>query len=365
MEARQVLESLVRRLLSRMGLVMMRRATLAHLKDRAADLQARLDLLASTCSGSQAGYAARTAAEIERAKAAVMAKYGRWTAENIDLGHGVVTGGFSTQGVWDRLHGSTQIMYDLLHRQDLSGVRILDLGALEGLFSIEFARHGATVVAVEGRTANIRKAEFAAEMLGLRNLSFVQCDAVHVSLKNLGSFDFVHCAGLLYHLNVDRALMLIRNIAEMATRGCIIETCYATEPKEKYVFGDHEYFGASYREFAQGITPAEKEACNWSALQEDCVFFFTEPSLINAMIDAGCTSVYTVLHPHVRPNANRRAFVGLRHVEAAVKTGDEQFKRFAPSRVPEREALEYARPTHLSVRNPRTRKALPVAPLRS
>jgi 2-polyprenyl-3-methyl-5-hydroxy-6-metoxy-1,4-benzoquinol methylase len=55
----------------------------------------------------------------------------------------------------------------------------------------------ATVVGIEGREANIMKAEFARKALGLSNLRFVQSDVRKLSISNIGAFDVVLCWGLL------------------------------------------------------------------------------------------------------------------------------------------------------------------------
>ncbi|MBC1220039.1 bifunctional 2-polyprenyl-6-hydroxyphenol methylase/3-demethylubiquinol 3-O-methyltransferase UbiG, partial [Nostoc sp. UCD120] len=81
-------------------------------------------------------------------------------------------------------------------------MRILDLGCLEGLYSIGLALHGATVVGIEGREVNFQKAKFAKECLGLNNLEFIQDDVLNLSPEKYGYFDIVLCCGILYHLNV-------------------------------------------------------------------------------------------------------------------------------------------------------------------
>jgi 2-polyprenyl-3-methyl-5-hydroxy-6-metoxy-1,4-benzoquinol methylase len=65
-------------------------------------------------------------------------------------------------------------------KKSLEELRILDLGVLEGAFSIELARRGATVVGIEGREANIVKAQFAKEALSLNNVDFILDDVRNV-----------------------------------------------------------------------------------------------------------------------------------------------------------------------------------------
>ena len=79
---------------------------------------------------------------------------------------------------------------------------ILELGALEGAHSFLLAEHPGVkrVVAVEGRTANLRKARFVQERLGIRNVEFLQANLEHTEVAPFGKFDAVFCCGLLYHL---------------------------------------------------------------------------------------------------------------------------------------------------------------------
>ncbi len=59
---------------------------------------------------------------------------------------------------------------------DRNGLRIVDLGCLEGGYAVEFARAGFDVLGIEARQDNIDKCEYVADKVGLRNLSFVQDD---------------------------------------------------------------------------------------------------------------------------------------------------------------------------------------------
>lgn len=78
---------------------------------------------------------------------------------------------------------------------------ILELGALEGAHSFMLAQHPRVrrVLALEGRAANIRKAEFLKEIFGEHKVEFGQAN-LETDPLNVGSFDAVFCSGLLYHL---------------------------------------------------------------------------------------------------------------------------------------------------------------------
>ena len=79
---------------------------------------------------------------------------------------------------------------------------ILELGSLEGAQSFILAQHPGVkrIVSLEGREANLRKARFVQELLGIRNVEFIQANLEHSDLTSLGKFAAVFCCGLLYHL---------------------------------------------------------------------------------------------------------------------------------------------------------------------
>ena len=79
---------------------------------------------------------------------------------------------------------------------------ILELGSLEGGHTFELARRpGVTsVVALEGRRANLARAQTAARLLKAGNVRFIHADLETVALQQFGKFDAIFCSGLLYHL---------------------------------------------------------------------------------------------------------------------------------------------------------------------
>ena len=78
---------------------------------------------------------------------------------------------------------------------------ILELGALEGAHTFMLAQHPRVqrVLAIEGRAANIRKAEFLKQVFDVRNVEFAQAN-LETDPLNVGTFDAIFCSGLLYHL---------------------------------------------------------------------------------------------------------------------------------------------------------------------
>src|ERR1700722_5752392 len=130
----------------------------------------------------------------------VIQTYGVWNAHNIHLQDDIYTIAPCIVGDEVKLRRIVQCVFDLTGGS-VEGLRILDLACLEGLFAIEFARHKARCLGIEGREANIEKARFAKDVLSLDSLEFVQDDVRNLSLEKYGEFDVVLCLGLLYHLD--------------------------------------------------------------------------------------------------------------------------------------------------------------------
>lgn len=236
----------------------------------------------------------QTKEAIEQRLAELKLKYGDW-AYDIPLPYGIWTRG-DLQKPHTRLKRIVQIANDLSNKP-LSACRVLDLGCLDGIFSIEFALHGAATVGVEIREANIQKALFCKEVLGLDNLDFRQDDVRNVSLESYGEFDVIICSGILYHLTALDSINLIKKMFEMATRLVIIDTQISLNPEEEIHFENNRYWGDTYREHSLGASTEDKVNRLWSSIDNETSFWFTRPSLINIISKAGFSSVYECFVP--------------------------------------------------------------------
>lgn len=123
--------------------------------------------------------------------------------------------------------------------------RILELGSLEGGHSMALAsRAGVEVVALEGRTENIRRAEMVKNLLSAKNVTFVHANLEEPDvLRRFGYFDAAYCCGLLYHL--PKPWELLGQIAGV-TEGLFLSTHYC--PAEKATIEQNGYAGCWYTE---------------------------------------------------------------------------------------------------------------------
>lgn len=221
-------------------------------------------------------------------------EYGAW-AFDIPLPFDVWTGG-NLNIPHTRLKRIVQIVSDLVGKP-LKECRILDLGCLDGIFSIEFAQHGAETIGIEVREDNIKKAIFCKEVLNLNNLDFRHEDARNISIESHGMFDAIICSGLLYHLTAPDAIELISKMFNMSHKVVVIDTHIALEPVTHYLNGNDEYWGKPYIEHSEHDSHKIKSKRLWASWDITQSFWFTRSSLINILNRAGFTSVYECFAP--------------------------------------------------------------------
>lgn len=176
---------------------------------------------------------------------------------------------------------------------------MLDLACLEGLYGIELARHGAEVVGIEGREANIEKARFAKDVLALDNLTFVQDDVRNLCAEKYGHFDVVLCLGILYHLDAPDVFHFVEKMAEVCRRLAVIDTHVGITPNRSFIYNSKEYSGWAFLEHRPGLSQEEKLKDAWASLDNDYSLWLTRPALFNLLTDSGFTSVYACHSPAV------------------------------------------------------------------
>jgi 2-polyprenyl-3-methyl-5-hydroxy-6-metoxy-1,4-benzoquinol methylase len=241
--------------------------------------------------------------DIELQRQAIVEQHGEWTAHNIYLKENRYTYGPGVENflIQMRNHGAqlrrvVQVVSDITN-QPLSDLRVLDLASLEGLYGLEFARHGASVVAIEGRQPNIEKARFAKNVLGLKNIEFVLDDVRNLSVEKYGRFDVVLCLGILYHLDAPDVFHFVEQLFEVCERAVVICTHVAKEASKSHWYNGKEYFGAPYSEPLLEDSRDKVVQAVWHSLDNVESFWFTRPSLLNLLTRVGFTSVYTCQTP--------------------------------------------------------------------
>ena len=119
--------------------------------------------------------------------------------------------GVFTPGIND----SDTVLAGLELPQDLSGARVLDIGARDGFFSLICEQRGAQrVVAVDHQDVNKTGFPILQEIFDSR-VEYVTENVYDLSMEKHGKFDLVLCLGLLYHLRDPlHALSAIRQVCD-------------------------------------------------------------------------------------------------------------------------------------------------------
>jgi hypothetical protein len=242
---------------------------------------------------------------IDSKKRQIVERFGPWSSHNILLGDDVYTIKKGIVGDEVKLRRVLQIVTDVSKRP-LESLRILDLACLEGLYAVEFARHGAEVVGIEGRETNIEKARFAKDLLGLEKLEFVQDDVRNLSVEKYGHFDVVLCLGILYHLDMPDVLTFLERIGEVCRGLAVIDTHVSLAPEKSYPHGGRTYSGRVFKEHEVNATSEERARKLWASLDNPASFWLTRSSLYNALAQVGFTSVHECHVPYQPVKARDR-----------------------------------------------------------
>jgi SAM-dependent methyltransferase len=191
-----------------------------------------------------------------------------------------------------------------------SGRRIVDIGCLEGYFSIECALQGAEVLGIDGKLLNVRKCEFVRSVLGVEQAQFVLGDAMKVTGESCGRFDAVLALGLLYHL--EDPYTFLANVAGLCDGFAVIDTHIALENQPEsikgewrpdlsemrtFTFAGKSYEGRLFREFATGTERDVKDLSPTASLENEFSVWLTEDSLVRMLHDVGFSMTEKVVYP--------------------------------------------------------------------
>lgn len=195
----------------------------------------------------------------------VSERYGQWTAHNIQLEGDLYTVAKDSPISLDRTRRAVQPIADVAG--SFEDLRILDLGAFEGGYAVEFALHGSQVVTIEVRERNLQKARFVEDVLGLEDkLELAQDDVRNLSVARYGKFDVILCVGIFYQLDALDVFRFVKAMAEACRLCLIIDSYFSVAPEESRTYKRREYFGWAYTEYPHEPIPEEKEREVWVTL---------------------------------------------------------------------------------------------------
>lgn len=142
----------------------------------------------------------------------------RWF-HTMDLGNGI-----QTKGIYD-----PRSRLPLLGLpDDLTGKRVLDIGAWDGFYSFECERRGAELVLAtdsfcwSGDGWGTKDGfNFAREALN-SHVQDIEVDVLDITPEKMGQFDIVLCLGVLYHMR--HPLLCLERVASVTKNMLILET---------------------------------------------------------------------------------------------------------------------------------------------
>jgi tRNA (mo5U34)-methyltransferase len=158
------------------------------------------------------GIATEHSSHLEWLRAAVAAE--PYWFHKMDLGHGIVTAGWSEPAVDKLPHFGLP--------EDMSGARVLDIGCAEGFFSFEAERRGAAeVVAIDSFPDSVRRFNLARDVIGARAQAYLT-NVYDLSPKTFGTFDIVMYFGVSYHLR--HPLLALEKIFSVCSGTVLMQT---------------------------------------------------------------------------------------------------------------------------------------------
>jgi hypothetical protein len=162
--------------------------------------------------------------------------------------------------------------------------RLLDLACGSGLYSIAAHEMGWEVTAVDARTSRLPMTP---------GITWLQQD---VRTTDVTGFDVVLVMGLLYHLELDDQLELLRRCSKTVT---ILDTHHSNAPTHL----EGGYAGHTFHELPAG-REAELAATPTAAWGNQTSFWATQPDLVRMLEDCGFRTVLAL----VPPNLSNRTF---------------------------------------------------------
>ncbi len=213
----------------------------------------------------------------------------------------------------------------LVYRDAVAAQSIVDLGCLEGGYTVEFARMGMRSTGIEVRQSNYANCMLVKNKVQLPNLEFHNDDVLNLS--RYGNFSVAFCSGLLYHL--DRPAEFIRLMASQVTDVIILNTSFATD-QENPTFALSpmtENEGLPGRWFHEHDTSdlTVQENAKWSSWCNKRSFWLTKGAILQVLADCGFDMVfeqYDFLGSEIR-SAMETGFYAQRHrsMFVGVRTG--------------------------------------------
>lgn len=105
---------------------------------------------------------------------------------------------------------------------DMTGMRVLDVGCAEGFFSFEAERRGASeVVAIDSFPDSVHRFNICRNALNSKATAYL-CNVYELNVRAFGTFDMVFFFGVLYHLR--NPILALEKIFSVCTGTLLMQT---------------------------------------------------------------------------------------------------------------------------------------------
>src|SRR5215469_6621692 len=149
----------------------------------------------------------------------------------MELPGGVVTPGWSDPKIDKLPHFGLP--------QNMTGMRVLDIGNAEGFFSFEAERRGAAeIIGIENYPPMARKFEICRAAQGSRARTYM-ASVYDLNPGSFGTFDLVMFFGVLYHLR--HPILALQKIALVCTGTILMQTATCAETSDKPMAEFHPF----------------------------------------------------------------------------------------------------------------------------
>ena len=180
----------------------------------------------------------------------------------------------------------------LVYKDAVHDKSIVDLGCLEGGYTVEFARMGMRSTGIEVRQSNYANCMLVKNKVQLPNLEFHNDDVLNLS--RYGNFSVAFCSGLLYHL--DRPAEFIRLMANQVADVIILNTSFATDQenptfKLSPMTENEGLPGRWYKEHDTDDLTVQENA-KWSSWNNIRSFWLTKSAILQVLTDCGFDMVF-------------------------------------------------------------------------
>jgi len=191
-------------------------------------------------------------------------------------------------------------LLNLVFPNNKENYSLVDLGCLNGKFTLEFAKMGFRSIGFEIRKQNYNECLENQKKSGLNNLKFIN-DSI-VNINNYDDFDICHCSGLLYHL--DKPVDFIQKISSKTNKLLILQTHFSVDNKN--YSGTH---GLSDIQLNEGVPgrwyrepPPKDESELWASWENNKSFWIQREHLISLIKNNGFDMVFEQFDGFHHPN---------------------------------------------------------------